>query len=298
MEFRVLRYFLAVAREGSISKAAAVLFITQPTLSRQLMDLEEELGKKLFIRNKKGLILTEEGLLLRKRAEEIIELIEKAETEITNPNEDIYGDIYIGSGETDAIRFLAKIAKKLGEEYPRIKYHLFSGDAEEVKEKLDKGLLDFGILIGSTDIKKYEYIKLEAKDTWGVLMRKDSFLATKNTIEPKDLEDIPLLCSKQSRVKDVISEWLGKDLDQLNVVGTYNLIYNASIIVEENLGYALSLDKLINTSGKSPLCFRPLEPKLEVGLNIIWKKSQVFSKAAKKFLEKLQLEFRDSDNIK
>ncbi|BBA50234.1 LysR family transcriptional regulator [uncultured Fusobacterium sp.] len=290
MELRVLRYFVAVAREESITGAAESLHVTQPTLSRQLMELEEELGKKLFIRGSRKLTLTDEGVLLRKRAEEIIELVEKTETEIITSDEIINGDIYIGGGETDAMRIIAQTAKKLQKEYPNIRYHIFSGNADDVTERLDKGLLDFGILIEPADIKKYEYIKLPATDIWGLLMRKDSPLASCDTIKPENLLNIPLLCSRQSMVGKEISEWIGLDYDKLNIVTTYNLVYNASLMVEEGIGYALSLDKLVNTTGNSVLCFKPLEPKLEVGLNIVWKKSQIFSKAAKKFLERLEME--------
>lgn len=290
MELRVLRYFVAVAREESITGAAESLHVTQPTLSRQLMELEEELGKKLFIRGSRKLTLTDEGVLLRKRAEEIIELVEKTETEIITSDEIINGDIYIGGGETDTMRIIAQTAKKLQKEYPNIRYHIFSGNADDVTERLDKGLLDFGILIEPADIKKYEYIKLPATDIWGLLMRKDSPLASCDTIKPENLLNIPLLCSRQSMVGKEISEWIGLDYDKLNIVTTYNLVYNASLMVEEGIGYALSLDKLVNTTGNSVLCFKPLEPKLEVGLNIVWKKSQIFSKAAKKFLERLEME--------
>ena len=290
MELRVLRYFLAVAKEESITAASETLHVTQPTLSRQHMELEEEFGKKLFIRGNRKITLTDEGILLRKRAEEIVGLVEKTETEITASDEIINGDIYIGGGETDAMRIIAHIVKKLQEKYPQVKYHLFSGNADDVTERLDRGLLDFGVVIEPANIQKYDYLKLPATDTWGVLMRKDSPLAQNTVIKPKDLHNIPLLCSRQSMVGKGISQWIGKDFEKLNIVATYNLVYNASLMVEEGIGYALSLDKLVNTTGNSALCFKPLEPKLEVGLNIVWKKSQVFSKAAKKFLEMLESE--------
>lgn len=290
MELRVLRYFLAVAKEESITAASETLHVTQPTLSRQHMELEEEFGKKLFIRGNRKITLTDEGILLRKRAEEIVELVEKTETEITASDEIINGDIYIGGGETDAMRIIAHIVKKLQEKYPQVKYHLFSGNADDVTERLDRGLLDFGVVIEPANIQKYDYLKLPATDTWGVLMRKDSPLAQNTVIKPKDLHNIPLLCSRQSMVGKGISQWIGKDFEKLDIVATYNLVYNASLMVEEGIGYALSLDKLVNTTGNSALCFKPLEPKLEVGLNIVWKKSQVFSKAAKKFLEMLESE--------
>lgn len=291
MEIRVLKYFLTVAREESISRAADFLHITQPTLSRQIMDLEKELGTKLLNRGKRNqkITLTDEGLLLRKRAEEIISLTNKTEAEFAVSDNIISGDIYIGSGETDAVRFIAKIAKDLQREYPNIHYHLFSGNADDVMERLDNGLLDFGILIEPADIKKYNYIQLPVKDIWGLLMKKDSPLAQNNTIKPQELIGLPLLASRQTLVRNEICSWGGYDFENLNIVATYNLIYNASIMVDEGFGYALCLDKLINTEG-SNLCFKPLEPLLESHLDIVWKKYQIFSKAAKKFLDKIKYE--------
>ena len=301
MEIRVLKYFLAVAREQSISGAAEVLHLSQPTLSRQLMDMENELGKQLFIRGNRHITLTEEGrislteegLFLRKRAEEIVDLVEKTEAEITSSEEIISGDIYIGAGETDVMRLIARVAKKLQEDYPDIRYHIFSGNAEDVTEKLDKGLLDFGLLIEPTDTTKYESIKLPATDTWGVLMRKDSPLAKKDMITAKDLWELPLLCSKQifENYPNILSKWLKKGADDLHIVATYNLLYNASVMVEEGFGYALCLDKIVKTFDNDPLCFRPLHPILEVNLDIVWKKYQIFSKAAGLFLKRLHEAF-------
>lgn len=288
MEIRVLRYFLTLAREETISGAANALHLTQPTLSRQLMELEENLGKKLFVRGNRGITLTDEGVLLRKRAEEIISLVDKTEAEFNTPEEIIGGDIYIGGGETEAIRLIAKCAKSFSADYPNMRYHLYSGNADDISERLDKGLLDFGIFIGPAAMKKYNYLPLPAEDTWGVLMRKESPLAEKDYLCPEDLLDIPLLCSRQTLVKNEISQWLGAEYEKLNIVATYNLIYNASIMVEEGIGYALCLDKLVNTTGDSNLCFRPLNPSLHVKLNVVWKKYQVFSRAAGKFLEYIE----------
>lgn len=295
MEIRVLRYFLAVAREQSISGAAEVLHLSQPTLSRQLMDMEEDLGKQLFIRGNRHITLTEEGMLLRKRAEEIIDLVDKTEAEITASDKNISGDIYIGAGETDVMHLIAKAAKKLQNDYPDIRYHIFSGNAEDVKEKLDKGLLDFGLLIEPTDTTKYECLKLPATDTWGVLMRKDSQLAEKEFITPQDLWNVPILCSKQVFLeKRGLAQWLKRDPDHLHIVSTYNLIFNASIMVEEGFGYALSLDKLIKITPDSTLCFKPFKPALEVQLDIVWKKYQVFSKASELFLKRLCETLKDT----
>lgn len=293
MEIRVLKYFLAVVREESISAAAEYLHITQPTLSRQMKELEEELGVRLLNRGKKNrkITLTDEGMLLRQRAEEIVTLADKTEAEFHTVDEIISGDIYIGGGETDAMRLIARAARKLQEDYPLIKYHLFSGNADDVAERLDKGLLDFGIFIEPANMEKYDYLRLPAADTWGVLMRKDSPLARLDHIEIRHLKEVPLITSHQSMISNEFSGWGRHDFDQLNIVATYNLVYNASLLVAEGLGYALCLDKLVNTTGNSELCFKPLEPRLEAHLNLVWKKYHVFSKACEKFLEKVQNEF-------
>lgn len=295
MELRVLRYFLTVAREGSITGAANFLHVTQPTLSRQLKDLEETLGKKLFIRKSHSIDLTDEGMILRKRAEEILDMVEKVEEEFNSMEETVGGDVYIGGGETDAMKLIAQIIKVVQINYPKIKYHLYSGNSDDVTDRLDKGLLDFGILIQPADLSKYNYINLPAKDQWGVVMRKDSPLAAKKIIQKSDLVNLPLLFSrqaiKQGLSSNEFSQWFGEDYEKLNVVTTYNLAYNAAIMVEEGIGYAVTLDKLVNTSSERNLCFRPLEPQLESGLNIVWKKHQVFSSAARMFFEEMQERF-------
>ena len=291
MELRILKYFLAVAREESISGAAQALHMTQPTLSRQLMDLEEELGKQLLIRGSRRITLTEEGMLLRKRAAEILDLVEKAEAELTAPDEVVNGDIYIGGGETEAMRMIAEIATGLQRSCPDIRYHLYSGNADDVTERLDKGLLDFGVLIEPANMKKYDYIRLPATDTWGLLMPRDCPLAARPVIRPQDLWDLPLITSRQSMLSNEFSGWLGKEFEKLRIVATYNLVYNASLLVAAGMGSALCLDKLVNTSAESPLCFRPLEPRMEVHLDIVWKKYQVFSGAAERFLKEVREAF-------
>ncbi len=291
MELRVLQYFLAVAREQSIVRAAESLHLSQPTLSTQLKAMEEELGKQLLIRGTKGsrkVTLTEEGMILRKRAEEILNLVQKAEREISLSDQVIVGDVYIGTGETDAVRFIAKAAKELYKTYPGIHYHIASGNAEFVLEQLDKGLIDLGIVFGAVDHAKYNSIPLPCKDTWGVLMRKDSPLAAKDFITPEDLWDKPLIISGQVNQGGILSDWIKKELSELEVIATYNLLFNASLLVEEGLGYAIGLNKIINTSGNSALRFRPLSPKREEGMCIVWKKYQVFSKASAKFMEKIR----------
>ncbi len=298
MEIRVLRYFLAIAREGSITNAANFLHVTQPTLSRQIHDLENDLGQKLFTRGSHNMSLTAEGMILRKRAEEIISMVDKTEAEFHFMENIVGGEIYIGGGETDAVKLIAQIACDLRNDYPGIHYHLYSGNSEDVTERLDKGLLDFGILIQPADISKYDYINIPAKDTWGVVMRKDSPLAQKATIQKEDLLNVPLICSRQAisqeRSKNEFAEWFGEDFDKLDIVTTFNLVYNAAIMVDAGIGYAVTIDKIANTDENSSLCFRPLEPKLDSGLNVIWKKYQIFSSAAELFLERLQKNFGDN----
>ncbi|WP_343250278.1 LysR family transcriptional regulator [Diplocloster hominis] len=291
MELRVLQYFLAIAREQSIVRAAESLHLSQPTLSTQIKNMEQELGKQLLIRGTKGsrkVTLTEEGMILRKRAEEIMDLVKKAETEITLSDHIIMGDIYIGTGETDAVRLLARAARSLQISHPGIHYHISSGNAEFVTEHLDKGLIDFGIIFGPPDLTKYNALKLPVNDVWGVLMPKNSPLAEKDAVTPEDLWDKPLILSKQEADGGGILQWIRRNLSSLNVTATYNLLFNASLLVDEGLGYAVGIDHIINTTGNSNLCFRPLAPKLEIELSIIWKKYQVFSKPAEKFLSVLQ----------
>ncbi|WP_277258556.1 LysR family transcriptional regulator [Merdimonas faecis] len=288
MDIRVLEYFLAVAREESITKAAKALSMTQPPLSRQLKELEDELGKQLFIRGNKKVTLTEEGILLRKRAEELIELMEKTKEEIRSSEERIHGTVLIGAGESDAVSFLARTARRLQMSHPDISYHLYSGDATSITEKLDHGLIDFGLLVEPVDISKYEYLRLPAKDTWGVLMRRDSPLAVKDQILAEDLWEKPLLVSHQIYDSSELSSWFQRDIRKLHITAAYELLYNATHFVKSGCGYALSLDKLINTTGESELTFRPLYPALDAGLCFVWKKHQIFSRASRLYLDTLK----------
>ena len=290
MELRVLHYFLAVAREQSISAAAGSLHISQPALSTQLKALEGELGKQLLIRGTKGsrkVLLTDEGMVLRKRAEEILSLVHKTEEEIACPDGAIVGEVGIGSGETELVRLFARAAQTLRLRHPDIRYRISSGNAEFVLENLDKGLIDFGLLFGGVDPRKYDALPMPACDRWGVLMRRDAPLAQKDAICPEDLWDKPLIVSHQRGDDNYLSRWMKRGIGQLNVVASYNLVYNASLLVDEGLGYALTFDGLINTEG-SGLCFRPLSPKLEAPGSIVWKKYQVFSKPAAAFLQCLR----------
>lgn len=286
MELRVLEYFLAVAREQSISAAASFLHLTQPTLSRQLKDLEDEFGKQLFIRGNRKVTLTEDGVYFRKKAEEIVTLAHRTEAEMKNTDQTIAGDIYIGAGETDAVHNVVRVAHELQKQYDGIHFHIISGDTVDLTDRLDKGLFDFCLLLGEIDQSKYEYLSLPYTDTWGVLMRKDSPLAEKETIKAQDLWDKPLILSRQILNDSQFMRWFEKPTSELNIIATYNLAFNASIMARERMGYVLTLDKLINTE-RTDLCFRPLSPKQTLGMALVWKKYQPQSKAAEKFIETL-----------
>ena len=279
MDIRVLRYFLAVAREESISAAAESLHLTQPTLSRQLMDLEEELGKTLFNRGRR-ITLTEHGLLLRKRASEILDLVEKTTNELTASEEPITGDIYIGAGETEAVHFLTRTAREMQKQHPQVHFHISSGDNADVVDQLDNGLIDFGLLFEDIDDKKYNAIALPTYDIWGFIMRRDDPLSKKEYVTAEDMEGKPLITSRGILDTSMLYD---QPLFK-NVVATYSLIYNGSLMVADGLGYMLCLDKILNLSGDSPLCFRPLMPIVKAHMGIAWKKFQVFSKASEKFL--------------
>lgn len=287
MEIRVLRYFLEVAREGSVTHAAERLHISQPTLSKQLKDLEAELGKKLFVRSSFSVRLTDEGMLLRKRAEDILDMVDKTADEFKALGQIVGGDIRIGCAESDGIKHLARRIKAVQARYPGIRVHLYSGDTEDLAERLDRGLLDFAVIAQAVDLSKYNYLELPEADIWGVVMRKDASLAQREAICIDDLLDLPLIVSRQGLRED-IPRLFGEKADRLNVTATLNLAYNGSVLAREGLGYVLTFDKLVDTSRESQLCFRPLFPRLETRLYIIWKKYQVFSPAAEVLLNEMK----------
>ena len=287
MDIRVLEYFLAIAREQNISAAAEALHITQPTLSRQMKELETSLGRQLFLRGNRKITLTEEGMILRKRADEILSLVKRTEEEIVAADDISEGDVYIGAGETDAVRLLTKAMSSLQENYPNIRFHIASGDTNDVIEHLDKGLYDFGLVFHMVDTTKYEYLEVPQKDHYGILMRKDSPLAQKAFIEPQDLWDKSLICNRKITDGDTLTTWLHRPVSEIHIAGTYNLLYNASLMVSEGIGYAFALDKIINVTGDTNLCYRPLKPDLEATMYLMWKKYQVLSKAAEKFLDEV-----------
>lgn len=287
MELRVLQYFLAVTREQNISAAAETLHLSQPTLSRQLKDLEYEFGKKLFERGNRKITLTEEGMILRKRAEEIMELVKKTENEISISDNSIAGDITIGTGESDAFRKILKVAKEIQEDYPLIHFHIVSGDTKDINEQLERGLIDFGVVFGKIDESKYEFIRVPVPEKWGILMKRDAPLAIKEKITPEDIRSQPLITSRGMLYGDFFINWFHCDYEDLNIVATYSLLFNGSLMVSEGMGYALCFDKIINVSGNSNLCFRPLEPSVDIHMNIVWKKYQVMTRASEKFLQAL-----------
>ena len=290
MELRVLNYFVEAAREENISRAAAKLHVSQPAMSKQLKALEEELGKKLFKRSNYRIELTAEGQIFKRRAEDILEMVNKTKIEFDTMDEDVAGDVYIGCAESDSIKYLAHIAKNLQNKYPNIHYHIYSGNGEDLYYRLESGLLDFSATLQNVDISKYEYLTLPTPDVWGVIMRKDSPLANKKFITREDLRELPLICSREALNEEYL-KWFGTEFNKYSIVLTYNLLYNASIMVREGLGYAISIDKLIDTSENSEICFRPLYPELKSELRFIWKKYQLFSSAAELFLREMKKQY-------
>ena len=287
IETRLLQYFLAAARELNITRAAESLYIAQPTLSRQLMELEQQLGKQLFIRGKRKLTLTEEGEFLRGRAQEILDLIDNTEAAFRTEETNLSGHITIGCGETIAMDKITNILADFHHKYPDVKFHTYSGDADSILDRLDKGLVDIGLLLGPIRQEKYDYLNLHQKDVFGLLMPEDCKLACQESINIDQLKSLPMILAEQASSGHQELEWFGADYSVMNVVATYSLIYNATFLVERGIGYALCLDKLVNTQGRN-LTFRPIVPELSVDLYIVTKKYQTFSPAAKIFLQMVQ----------
>ena len=290
MEIRTLRYFLAIAREKNMTKAAEILHVTQPTLSKTLRALEDELGKKLFTRHSFSISLTEEGILLRKRAEDLVSMADKIIGEFVSLDDITGGDIYFGLAESYQIRYLAQQIKRFKEIYPGLRYHISSGDTEQVTEKLDKGILDFAVLAEEPDTAKYNYLCFPNADVWGLVMPVDCPLAKKEGICIDDLVGLPLFCSEQGWKKDIL-DWCGGRIDELHLEGSFRLSYNGSLFVSEGLGFLLTFKHLIDTSSESGLTFRPLTPSLETNIYLIWKKYQVFTPIAERFLNELKKHF-------
>lgn len=282
MELRVLKYFLMVAREESVTKAANLLHITQPTLSRQLMQLEEELGVKLFIRNKKHILLTEEGMLLRRRAEEIVTLSEKTREELSHSKEDLSGKINIGSGELRTSLFLAELIISFKKLHPLVEFEIYSGNADNIKERIESGILDIGLLQEPVDISKYDFMRTPFKEHWGLLINKDSHLAKKETISPSDVKGLPLILPQRTLVKNEFTNWLGEYADEASFILTGNLLYNLAMVAKAgNVGVITPILEC-NYPG---LKYIPLHPEVTSGTVLAWKKIQVFSPAVSAFLD-------------
>ena len=290
MEIRTLRYFLEAAREENMSKAAERMHISQSALSKQLKGLEEELGKKLFVRHSFSIEWTEEGMLLRKRAEDLLSMADKITAEFASMDDIIGGNIYFGCAESYQIRHLAALIKRFKKQYPGFHYHITSGDTEQVTEKLDKGLLDFAVLVERPDYAKYNVVKMPESDRWGLVMPAGCALAQKDCITFEDLLGLPLFCSGQGWHAD-LPLWCGERINELTLEGSFRLSYNASVFTREGLGYLLTFEHLVNTSSESGLVFRPLYPELTTDMFIIWKKHQVFTPIAERFINELQKEF-------
>lgn len=283
MDIRVLRYFLAVAHEENITRAAASLYIAQPSLSKQLMELEKELGKTLLVRGKRKITLTEDGVLLRKRAEEITALLDKTKQELSTDTSQLSGKISIGGNPSASV---LKQAARLRSQYPDISFEFYSSNAIDVLERLEHGLLDFAVFLEPIDTMKYEYISLTDASRWGLLIPADCELAQKQFVEKQDLVKYPLIFHRRQGLQRLISRWAETDISKLNIAATYNVINGSPArFVESVLGYFLTTEDLLSSSIDKDLCFRPLEPPLEIHYALIWKRYASFSKAAEKFLE-------------
>ena len=284
MDIRTMQYYLAVVREGTISAAAEALHVAQPSLSRQMKELEEELGASLFERGNRKITLTEEGMVLRKRAEEMVRLMQMTEEEISQIKNHVSGSVRIGAGESYSFHYLSRTAADIAAEHPDIRFHITSGDTQDLMDELNNGLIDFAVVFTDVDHTLYQSIPLPAEDSFGVLMRKDHPLAGKDALRFSDLKEYPVIVSRAAA-----PYFSGSDeLSALNVVATYNLIYNASLLVEDGLGVAICFDRLINVSGDSKLCIKPIIPRRENAGNLIWKKYQVFSPAVSLFIDRIQ----------
>ena len=293
MEIRTLRYFLAVAREENMSRAAELLHVTQPTLSKALKALEDELGKKLFTRHSFSIALTEEGVLLRNRAEDLVSMADKIEKEFLSLDELTGGELYFGLAESYQIRYLAREIRTFKLSYPGLRYHITSGDTEQVTEKLDKGLLDFAVICETPDERKYHFVSFPEADYFGAAIPADSPLAGKESITADDLAGLPLFCSEQSWEND-IRPWAKERFSALRLEGSFRLAYNGSMFAKEGLGILLTLNNLIDTSAESGLVFRPLSPRLEMKMYLIWNKYQSFTPIAERFLKQIQKSFQNN----
>lgn len=295
MELRVLRYFLTLAREESISRAADALYITQPTLSRQLAELEEELGVRLFERGKRKITLTEEGVLLRRRAEEMTELADKTERELRKSSEQFAGVVSIGAAETVAAELLVRAVDSLRKKYPEVTFQLDAGIADHVKERIDAGLLDLGLLIEPGDITKYDFLRLGIDDRCGILMNASAPLAEKEYVTVEDLDGLPVVGPAREGVKQFYRNALGEKFDKLNMIATFNLVNNAAWFARLNVGYVFTIEGTLRHFGTPDLCFRPFYPELRQSAFLVWKKYQPISRAVQAFIDEVSMLIRHED---
>lgn len=293
MEIRVLKYFLAVAREGNITRAAETLHITQPTLSRQLMQLEDELGAALFIRGKRKMVLTDVGMLLKRRAEEIVSLAEKTEMEISNQNNDVSGEIVLACGLTEATQTMGRYIKKFKELYPDVVFKVKNGNSDFIMEAIDNGLVDLGFVIEPIDLEKLNFLKMNQLETWGILMKVDSPLASKEYLEAADLKNIPLINTARIETQNQLKNWMGNDYEKLNFVAVSELSSTAAALVENDVGYAIVIEGSTNNVISDQLCFRPLYPELTTTSLVVWKKYQSFSYTISRFIDFISKEIKD-----
>lgn len=288
MEIRVLKYFLTVVREESISRAAEVLHITQPTLSRQLAQMEEETGVKLFQRGSRKITLTNEGMLLRRRAEEIVELVDRTVAELPLQEKEVEGTITIGSGEVAGMEVLAEICGSFREKHPKVIFDLYTATADVVKERMERGLIDIGLLLEPVDKEKFAYARLAVKERFVVLMKPDDPLAEKECVTKDDLDGQPLILPRRLNVQGELANWFGKNPNSLNIAFTGNLPTNSAIMVKHGFGYAVSVEGAIPYWDKEQIVCRPLYPDLTSGTVLAWKRGQPFGNATEKFIEHIK----------
>lgn len=285
MEIRVLRYFLTVVREESITKAAEVLHITQPTLSRQLAQMEEEIGVKLFDRGTRKIKLTNEGILLRRRAEEILQLVNKTERELIEQEEQVEGKISIGCGEIAAVQILSEVIRNFHQRYPLVTFDIFTANADLVKEQMDKGLMDLGLLLEPIDMEKYDFIRMSMKEKWVVLMPPDDPLTEKEFITADDLSGLPLILPRRMQIQSELASWFGDSYKDLHILFTSNLSTNGAVMVSQGLAYSLVIEGAVPFWDASKVVNRPLYPELWATSVLAWKRGQPFSLAVTKFIE-------------
>lgn len=286
MEIRVLKYFLAVTQEKNMNKAAQLLHISQPTISRQLKASEDELGTQLFIRGNREITLTEDGKYLVDKAKQIITLSDQAELNIGNEPSSISGRVIIGCNETPSVKYLAEATKKINNDYPNILIDFVSTNADTIKKSLDNGIFDFGIILSPTDNKNYSFLNLPGNQEWGLFIPKNDDLAKKESINKNDLLASNLIISRQPEFTNTLNKWIGSNQEKLKVTALYDLLYNALLFVESGVGYALGVGRTINTIG-TDLVFRPLYPHLKSSSSLIWLKNVNMSSAAKVVLKQM-----------